>query len=128
MKSKLRAYFWEPCKDSEWGIAVIAPNLKEAKKIGYNYWGSEHGHDEDFIEQNCYLIKGKPNIKGLKKGIYDNFQDGLIRGLYGQIFNTECGWCHAEQEIISEVLKDIPICYDCLENQQAIKQKQKIGK
>ena len=99
IKSKkiiLKAYTWAPSDDADDGcLVVIANNGKEAKKIGYSYWCSEFmGFDGEYIDIRVTRNK-EGNIEGLSKGVLDNYNDGLKRGLYGYV-EGECPRCGSE--------------------------------
>lgn len=110
----MKAYFWKPDKDELTGIAVIADNLKEAKRLGYSFWGSEYGHDLDFTDQRCSLLKEDYDIEGLPKGVVEGGIDGLKRGLYDYI-EDDCPACGNLSQIYKddETLLGIG-CHDCL--------------
>jgi len=103
----------KPHEDSESGIAVIANNYREAKRMGYSWWGSEHGHECDYIEQRVKLVKNA-NVEGLKEGPIDDFIEGLKRGLYGYVLE-ECPICKSEMvEIYYDDEQDRIGCDSCL--------------
>lgn len=91
---KLRAYWWRTCEDGPTGLCVIAKNIKDARRIGAEYWGSQYGHEDAdwFIQQRCVWVK-KANIHGLSKGVFDDDKDGLIRGLFGYCEDMKCPRC-----------------------------------
>lgn len=110
---KLKAYWWQPDEDSDEGVAVIAENLREAIKLAREYWISEIGLDNEYIEQRCHMIKNKEeSILGLSKGIVVG-KDGLRHGLYGWIEDT-CDLCGKDTKLY-QVLIDTNqcICEDC---------------
>lgn len=49
-ENKLKAYFWKPTEDDDYGLAIIAENFKEARKLGWSAWGQEEGNDAEYIE------------------------------------------------------------------------------
>jgi len=117
-EKKLKAYFWFPEEDTENGIAVIAYNLKEAKKLGYSWWGCEVGHDNKFIEQRTKLIKDA-NLDGINKPqVISDIKDGLKRGLYAHVEeDTDCDICfeNISDIYIENIYEDKIVCDDCLE-------------
>lgn len=88
----MKAYFWKPSSEEEFGIAVVAENNKEARKIGWTFWGCEYGNEAEFTEQRCTLIKDC-RIDGLPKGPVDNLIEGLKHGLYCYAEESECPRC-----------------------------------
>ena len=112
--NKLKGYFWRPSKDSEYGVGIVATSVKEAKKMGWKYWGSLYGNDETWIEIECHLKKDV-DVSGLDcSQVFEpevNYFDGLKRNLYDFV-DTECPICFHEERI---VCKDgIVGCEDCL--------------
>jgi len=109
---KLKAYFWKP-DDDEGGIAIIAETSKEAKKLGWTWWGKNIGNDSEYIDCRVRLVKNKPNICRLDKGAVDNFKLGLAYGLYGWI-EDECDICHKDK-MLSQIVDGQCICDECEE-------------
>jgi hypothetical protein len=113
----MKAYFWKPDKDENEGVAVIAENIKEAKRLGWKYWGSEYGNDNEYIECSCTLNKNNPvpNIEGLPKGVVSCGKDGLRRNIYGWI-EDECDICHTEGMLYQVLSDGRCICDGCDED------------
>jgi phage FluMu protein Com len=92
---KLKGYFWRPYKDCDYGLAVVAHNIKEAKQLGWKEHGRTYGNDERYIDIQCHLMQ-KVDLTGLVKpqviDCEDNNFDGLKRGFYSYI-ETECPIC-----------------------------------
>jgi len=111
----MKAYFWEPYEDSEGGIAVVAENWREARLIGYTAWGGEHGHDEDWIEQRCKLMRNKDlDLKGLSKGAVKG-KEGLRRNLYRWIWD-DCDGCGKHLSLT--FVYDKCLCGGCEEKEE----------
>lgn len=119
MSKELKAYFWWPAVDSEYGVAIVAHSVKEAKKLGWDYWGKEYGNDDDFIDQVCQLKKNVdtsglepcamyPGVKSLKRGFYAWVEvDCPICGFDRKIIkDDETGKCGCE-ECIRELNKHV---------------------
>lgn len=112
INKELRAYIWKPYKDSDTCLAVIAESLKEAKKLGYEYWGREYGHDDEFTEQRCKLIKDAI-LGNIKKGIVEEMTEGLRRNLYSWC-EGECPICKADTTIMYDSEQNRTGCEECL--------------
>jgi hypothetical protein len=91
-----KAYFWKADKDDEDGVAIVARNNREAKKIGYQYWGEEVGHDdpESFINQRCAQNKDA-KVDDLPIGVLVDFVEGVRRGMYSWV-EDKCPECKEE--------------------------------
>lgn len=92
IKKILKAYMFKPDRDSDCGIAVIAESAKAAKKIGWNFWESEYGIEDEYVDCRVKLIKDA-RIEGLSSGALDDSIEGLKRGLYGYVEEAECPRC-----------------------------------
>lgn len=94
---KLKVYFWYPDADADEGIAVIAENSREAKKLGASWWGCNCGHEDAdwFILQRCKLIQDA-DVTGLEKGALEDGIEGLKRGIYGYAISSDCPRCGAD--------------------------------
>lgn len=124
--NKLKAYIWMPQKDSDSCICIIAESVKEAKKMGWNFWACEYGNDYDFYEQRCNQLKekkyGKINIEGLSKGPVIDILDGLKRGLYGYAEEETCPRCLNEGcTVFYDNDKNEFSCYACQDNDKCDK-------
>lgn len=123
---KLRAYFWKECDGAEHGIVLVAYNSKDAKKMGYNYWSSEVGVEQDtFIEQKINWIK-EANVEGIKEPeVMDDYLDGLKRNMYGYIEeDTECSECNESMGVIyfEDVVNNKIVCESCRNKKQDVPQ------
>ncbi|MBE3087127.1 MAG: hypothetical protein IMZ64_13020 [Bacteroidetes bacterium] len=110
-KTRLRAYFVRVHKDCEYGIAVIAENIKDAKKQGIE--SGDIGDIEEYIDVRAVWIKDA-NIEGLTEGVVDAEVDALKRGLYLYLEDVECPGCgdnigHLEND------NGIVLCEECKE-------------
>ena len=109
---KLKAYFWKPYKDSDTGIAIVAPNLKQAKVMGWAFWGSDVGNDDEYIEQHCKWIKDA-NIEGIEEPTVIDDIDGLRRNIYGWIEDAPCDICGHDNMLYH--CEGKALCNDCIE-------------
>lgn len=116
MSNKLKGYLWIPDEDGEFGIAVIAETNREARKLGYTWWGEQCGHDDpdSFILQRCRLIKGPIRIDDLEKGVLSDGKEGLRRGLYGFVEDERCDVCKKKRTLYQ--YKNLVVCNDCIES------------
>jgi hypothetical protein len=104
-KTRLRAYFVRSHKDCEYGVAVIAENVKDAKKRGI-----ESG-DIEYIDVTVSWIKDA-KIEGLVEGVVDADVDAVKRGLYAYVEDVECPECG---DNVSHLENDngIVLCEEC---------------
>lgn len=111
----LKAYWYKPEVDDDSGIAIIAESVKEAKKMGWDFWGSEYGNEYLWIDVHCRRSKNKDlNIEGLSKGVITDLRVGLKHNLYGYA-EDECDFC-GEIKMIGQLTKDDKLmCDDCEE-------------
>lgn len=117
----MKAYQYSPHPDYEHVIGVVADNVKEAKKLGSVFWGSEHGFDSHdwFIEQRAKLIKDI-DINGLPKGVVPYSLDGLRRGFYAWLEYEDCPRCGEHDTRVSYDLDYFEggfYCYECEEKE-----------
>ena len=111
--NKLKVYYWKPHCDEDVCIAIITTNVKKAKKIGWHFWGTEYGNDNEWIEIECKLGKGKDYIlTDLKEGhIISELKEGMKRNIYSY-GEDECEFCKQYGHISN--LKDNKLmCSDC---------------
>lgn len=110
---KLKLYYWKPEKDDESCIAIIAHSQKEAKKIGWHYWGTTFGNDNEWIEIECKLGKAKDYIlDGLDNGyIFDDLKEGMKRNVYSY-GEGDCEFCGV-YGYISNLKDNKLICSNC---------------
>lgn len=103
---KLKAYFWKEHEDAETGIAVIAHNSKEAKKIGSDWWGAEVGHDDYdwFINQRITWLKEAKLDGSESVGVIDDYKEGIKKGLYAWVDGEGecCEKCNEKLLIINQ--------------------------
>jgi hypothetical protein len=111
-KTRLRAYFVRVHKDCEYGVAVIAENVKDAKKQGIE--SGDIGDIEEYIDIRAVWIKDA-NIEGLTEGVVDADVDALKRGLYSYLEDEECPGCRSNVSHL-ENDKGIVLCEECKEN------------
>lgn len=83
-----RAYFVRE-KDAETGIAVIASNSKEAKRIGMRH---DCCMDCDFIDIRVKWMKSV-DASYLSIGMIDDTIQGLKLGIYSYVDEEECPKC-----------------------------------
>lgn len=86
-----RAYFCRELDEPE-GIAVIATNRSNAMQIAMGFL-------------NCAWIDvrmniNKADVQDLPLGILKNDLEGLKRGIYGYIINSECPHCHRKNTTV----------------------------
>jgi len=89
-KNRLRAYFVRSHEECEFGVAVIAKNIRDAKKRGIE--SGDIGDIDEYIDVTVCWIKGA-KIDGLIEGIVDADVDALKRGLYAYLEDEECPGC-----------------------------------
>jgi hypothetical protein len=110
-KTRLRAYFVRVHKDCEYGVAVIAENVKDAKKRGIE--SGDIGDIEEYIDVRATWIKDA-KIDGLPVGVVDADVDALKRGLYAYLEDAECPGCGDNVGQL-ENDKGIVLCEECKE-------------
>lgn len=104
-----RAYFATKAYDQEYGHAIIAHSLREAKKIAWKII-----EDIDYTDLRVTWRKNATDIQDLPYGEVP-LRAGLFHGLYGFI-DEECEQCGewtdymSKQNIVGKTL----ICDDCL--------------
>jgi hypothetical protein len=95
----------------EWNdvcTAVIAKNLREAKKIGFNELHGEYA--SEFTDIRVKWLKGI-ELRGLDFGIVDPYI-GLKRGIYDWADGYECPKCKRTGERLFYENNEI-ICEEC---------------
>lgn len=110
-KTRLRAYFVRVHKDCEYGVAVIAKNVKDAKKQGIE--SGDIGDIEEYIDIRAVWIKDA-QIEGLTEGVVDADVDALKRGLYAYLEDAECPECGDNVGCL-ENDNGIVLCEECKE-------------
>ena len=112
-KTKLKAYFWKSHEDDESGIAVVAYNIKEAKKLGYDWWACEVGTEpETFIEQRCKWNKTADTSKETQSRTIEGIE-GLKLGLYSHLHDEDCEKCGHMNTLNNH--KNKAWCSDCID-------------
>lgn len=111
--NKLRAYFWKPDTDAEFGLAVVAHNVQEAKQLGATEWGATVGHDDNnwWIKQRCNWTRDA-NVDGLDVGVVEEL-DGLRRGMYGWLEDERCDICKDMGRLTC--VNETAVCSNCEE-------------
>ncbi len=61
--------------DAEWSSMIIANSVKQAKKLGYEYWYGEQ--DYGYIDIRIKRVKAKVDISGLPIGVIDELHLGV---------------------------------------------------
>jgi len=107
---KLKGYYFSDCEDNDTGIGIVAHSVREAKKIGWQYWGIAYGHDSEYIELVCHLVKDA-NVDKLSIGVIENFKDGLKAGVFGYVEGERCEICNDEDTLY--LFDGKCICLDC---------------
>ena len=115
----MKAYFFELDDYEGSGIAIIAENTKEARKIAVHY-----NDDYNYVEM-CSHIKLMKNAdtSDLTKGIVDDqvtSLEGVRRGLYGWTIG-KCAKCNEETELYLQDNGDV-CCNHCYEDRAIIQQ------
>jgi hypothetical protein len=110
MKKKRAYYVGE--KDSEYGIAVIASNAKEAKKLAF---GVEPLDDVEWIDLRVRWNK-RAIIDDLPVGFVfndDRVLEGVHRHVYAFADYFTCPNCGAEDVRVEEIYDDVFGCEQC---------------
>lgn len=116
----LKAYEWKETEDDDCCVAVVATNIKEARKLAYAWWGGEVGHNADYIEQRIHRIKDA-DVSGLDKPQVITTIDGVKRGMYGCMEDPQvnCSKCEHIMGVIykDDFVGDSIICEECRDKQ-----------
>lgn len=114
MKQKLRVYRWTEHEDAEYSLAILAPNLRRAKELGYSHHAQEVGVEpETFIEQRCTWMKYAQVPKDSDvEGVIDG-KEGVRRGYYSWYEEDNCDGCNNEAKLYSHNGK--ALCEECVE-------------
>ena len=117
-EKKLKCYFVEAKgHDEPNGVAVIAYNVQDAKKLGFNYLCE---FDVEWIDLRPTICK-HANIDELSNGhIFscDNDKecwDALYRHVYASLYYSTCPRCKTEDIDVHELYDDVFCCDKCEE-------------
>jgi len=110
MTDRKRGYFvFNVVDEYEGGIAVVARNAREAKKLAFNHAFDIVG--DDWLDLRCRWIRDA-NVEDLPFGIVEP-ETGLRAGLYIAIEEGRCELCDKEKAVT--YYNEKVVCYDCLE-------------
>lgn len=89
----MRGYYVKPHEDSDYGLAVVAGNAREAKTIGFNALSELEG-----VEYTDVRVRWQrdSDVSGLDPGVVADEFDALKRGLYGYLMYSTCPSCGAQ--------------------------------
>lgn len=112
---KKRGYFVK-VKDEESGIAVVAINGKEAKKIAYHSGNlTDSIINTDWIDIRVTWMR-KANVEDLPNGVITDEMLALRRGVYTWVECGECDKCHEGGQL--EMYNNKALCLDCLDGEK----------
>lgn len=110
---KLRAYFWKDDVDADYGIAIVAKNAKRAKELGYAYWASDVGVEQETWINQRVSWQRDANINGIKEESIISSIEGIRRNICGWIEEEPCDRCGHQDTLYHHEGK--AMCNNCID-------------
>lgn len=105
-----RGYFVYP-DDEFWGVGVVAPSAKEAKKLAF---ASGELIDTDWIDIRVRWER-TAEVEELPIGVVMDMRTGLLCGLYGFVEGYKCDECGKED--VLKLYSGKALSDDCIEQE-----------
>jgi len=111
-KKVKRGYFVKEHEEADYGCAVVAHSMREAKKMFWNHPDTNEDGCAEWINMRVEW-KREAEVEQIPLGVIEDLRLGLISKIFEYIEEYECDQCHGEgciQEFEGKALCEE--CYD----------------
>lgn len=107
-----QGYYVQNHEDADYGYAIVAESLDEAKDILWKYSetiGEGEWNQTDLVA----TVKPEAKIDHLPIGLIEDLRTGLEVGIFTYIENFECDVCGCDDDNFVEFVDGKVVCRDC---------------